>query len=219
MVANAVNLYDCSDLSAGVSKRLPLKGVAGCALCPAPGARPLLAAYVPEAKGSPGFIALYDCGALVAGGDAPPPLCRKSFYRVGGWGLGGWVGGVGGGGAAAGPGTAAAAVQPHCCDTGCSALYPCSPVLTAPVLPAPIPCCSCCYRQANAAQLMWNATGTAVLALTSADVDATNQVRMEAFSGGLPTVRNRIASCARGLGLCAHYICCQADAAAAAARI
>jgi hypothetical protein len=125
MVANAVNLYDFSDLSAGVSKRLPLKGVAGCALCPAPGARPLLAAYVPEAKGSPGFIALYDCGALVAGGDAPPPLCRKSFYRVGGWlaGLGGvwwggWAAGVAGVGllgwgvgvhaaAAAGPGLAA----------------------------------------------------------------------------------------------------------------
>lgn len=29
--------------------------------------------------------------------------------------------------------------------------------------------------QANAARLMWNASGTALLALTAADVDATNQ--------------------------------------------
>ena len=29
--------------------------------------------------------------------------------------------------------------------------------------------------QANAAQLMWNSTGTALLAMTAADVDATNQ--------------------------------------------
>ena len=62
-------------------KRLSLKGVAGFAVCPAP-QRPLLAAYVPEAKGQPGFIALYDYTAIGASGDAPPPLCRKSFYRV-----------------------------------------------------------------------------------------------------------------------------------------
>lgn len=38
--------------------------------------------------------------------------------------------------------------------------------------------CSCMLpaMQANAARLMWNSTGTAVLALTAADVDATNQV-------------------------------------------
>lgn len=68
----------------GVSKRLSLKGVAGFAVCPA-AERPLIAAYVPEAKGSPGFIALYDYSAISAGGDAPPPLCRKSFYRVRAW--------------------------------------------------------------------------------------------------------------------------------------
>lgn len=39
---------------------------------------------MPEAKGSPGFIALYDYTAISASGDAPAPLCRKSFYRVGG---------------------------------------------------------------------------------------------------------------------------------------
>ena len=30
------------------------------------------------------FIALYDYSAISAAGDAPPPLCRKSFYRVSG---------------------------------------------------------------------------------------------------------------------------------------
>lgn len=66
---------------AGVSKRLPLKGVGAFAVCPTP-SRPLVAAYVPEAKGSPAFIALYDYSAISATGDAPPPICRKSFYRV-----------------------------------------------------------------------------------------------------------------------------------------
>ena len=175
MVANAVNLYDCADLSAGVSKRLPLKGVAGCALCPAPGARPLLAAYVPEAKGSPGFIALYDCSALVAGGDAPPPLCRKSFYRVGGLVVGcGWM---------QRQGLAQQLLLPRCRNAvgwvRRYVLYCCNvlnvflpPLLAAARLPVPL----LLLPQANAAQLMWNASGTAVLALTSADVDATNQV-------------------------------------------
>ncbi|KAL4428252.1 hypothetical protein ABPG75_002341 [Micractinium tetrahymenae] len=107
-VTNAVSIYSTADFGAGVSKRLSLKGVAGFAVCPALD-RSVVAAYVPESKGSPGFIGLYDYAAISAGGDAPPPLCRKSFYR------------------------------------------------------------------ANAARLLWNSTGTAVLALTAADVDATNQ--------------------------------------------
>ncbi|KAI3428624.1 hypothetical protein D9Q98_007447 [Chlorella vulgaris] len=107
-VTNAVNIYSTDNWAAGVSKRLPLKGVGAFAVCPTP-SRPLVAAYVPEAKGSPAFIALYDYSAISATGDAPPPICRKSFYR------------------------------------------------------------------ANAAQLLWNSTGSAVLVMTAADVDATNQ--------------------------------------------
>lgn len=49
-------------------------------LLPSP---PVFLLQVPEAKGSPGFIALYDYSAISASGDAPAPLCRKSFYRVG----------------------------------------------------------------------------------------------------------------------------------------
>eukprot|EP00887_Chlorella_sp_A99_P004853 scaffold4.g4853.t1 len=61
-VANAVNIYAPADFGAGVSRRMPLKGLAGFAACPAPGST-LLAAYVPESKGQPGFIALYDHSA------------------------------------------------------------------------------------------------------------------------------------------------------------
>lgn len=72
----------------GVHKRLSLKGVAGFSVCPAAPDRTVLAAYVPETKGQPGFVALYDYSAISVSGDAPPPLSRKSFYRV----CTGWVG-------------------------------------------------------------------------------------------------------------------------------
>lgn len=46
-----------------------------------------------------------------------------------------------------------------------------------PPAPAHLPWLPRCAPtpQANAARLMWNSTGSAVLALTAADVDATNQ--------------------------------------------
>ena len=51
----------------------------GAALSPA-GA--VLAAYVPEARGVPGFVGLYDYRVLDKNGDPPPPISRKSFFRV-----------------------------------------------------------------------------------------------------------------------------------------
>ena len=80
MVTNTVHIYACADWEAGVSQRVAVKGVAGFAACPAP-ASTLLAAYVPEAKGSPGFVALYDY-ATAASGEALTPICRKGFFRV-----------------------------------------------------------------------------------------------------------------------------------------
>ena len=56
-----------------------LKGVGGAALSPM-GA--VLAAYVPEARGVPGFVGLYDYRLLDKGGDPPLPISRKSFFRV-----------------------------------------------------------------------------------------------------------------------------------------
>ena len=63
----------------GILKRLVLKGVGGIALSPI---GHVLAAWVPEAKGVPGFVGLWDHRQLTASGDAPTALSRKSFFRV-----------------------------------------------------------------------------------------------------------------------------------------
>jgi hypothetical protein len=57
--------------------------VAGCSPCAQGAGGPLLlAACVPEAKGSPGFVAIYDVAKLDKGGDPPTPVARRSFFRV-----------------------------------------------------------------------------------------------------------------------------------------
>ena len=66
-------------LPAGPLKRLQLKGVGGFAV--APGNVPRLAAFVAEAKGSPGFVGVWDTASLGASRD-PAPLARRSFFRV-----------------------------------------------------------------------------------------------------------------------------------------
>lgn len=76
---NSVNVYNPRDFPAGILRKLHLKGLGGFAVAPAGG--PHLAAYVPEMKGSPGFVAIYDHTQLVKGGDAPAPICRRSFFR------------------------------------------------------------------------------------------------------------------------------------------
>ena len=62
-------------------RRLQLKGLGGFAVAPA--GAPRLAAYVAESKGSPGFVGIWDHAALPTGGDPPPPIARRSFFRVG----------------------------------------------------------------------------------------------------------------------------------------
>ncbi len=71
----SARLDDC----AGILKRLVLKGVGGVALSPV---GHVLAAWVPEAKGVPGFVGLWDHRQLTSAGDAPTALSRKSFFRV-----------------------------------------------------------------------------------------------------------------------------------------
>ena len=66
-------------VSVGIVRRLVLKGVGGAALSPV---GTVLAAYVPEARGVPGFVGLYDHKLLDKAGDPPPPISRKSFFRV-----------------------------------------------------------------------------------------------------------------------------------------
>ena len=65
----------------GVVKRLSLKNVGGFALSQQQEGPNLLAAFVPEARGSPGFMAVWDLAAI-GKGDNPPHLARRSFFRV-----------------------------------------------------------------------------------------------------------------------------------------
>lgn len=41
-----------------------------------------LAAWVPESKGAPGFVGIWDVVALGKSQDAPAPVARRSFFRV-----------------------------------------------------------------------------------------------------------------------------------------
>lgn len=43
---------------------------------------PLIAGAVPEAKGSPGFVGIWPMSQLSKSPEAPPPLARRSFFRV-----------------------------------------------------------------------------------------------------------------------------------------
>ena len=67
--------------AAGVVGKLAVKGVAGFAVSPNLDA-PMLAAYVPELKGSPGFAGIWPLEALAGRGDTPAPVARRSFFRV-----------------------------------------------------------------------------------------------------------------------------------------
>ena len=64
-----------------MQKRLPLKGVGGFGISPAIARQAKLAAWTPEARGSPGFVGIWDLQEL-GKGDAPPALSRRTFFRV-----------------------------------------------------------------------------------------------------------------------------------------
>ena len=68
-------------VAAGVVGKLAVKGVAGFAVSPNLDA-PMLAAYVPELKGSPGFAGIWPLEALAGKGETPAPVARRSFFRV-----------------------------------------------------------------------------------------------------------------------------------------
>ena len=111
MVTNTLHAYTTADWAAGPTTKFPVKGIAAFAISPAEnqGNQPFVAIYVPEAKGSPGHVALYKLTSGVTQGQVPVPIARRSFFR------------------------------------------------------------------ANSARFFWASTGSAVLGLTAADVDATNQ--------------------------------------------
>lgn len=66
-----------------VAKKIPIKGVTTFQPCPAD--KPLLAAFIAEAKGQPAVATVLDCS-----GEQPTTVSRKSFYRA--TGTGGGVG-------------------------------------------------------------------------------------------------------------------------------
>ena len=67
----------------GVQHKLPLKNVGGFSLSPGTADTPLkLAGWVPEGKGAPGFVGIWDVASLDKSQDAPAPVARRSFFRV-----------------------------------------------------------------------------------------------------------------------------------------
>ena len=69
-------------MGAGVVHKLFLKSVGGFGLSPSPILGLKLAAWVPEGKGAPGFVGIWDVASLGKAHDMPAPIARRSFFRV-----------------------------------------------------------------------------------------------------------------------------------------
>ena len=67
--------------SSGVARKLSLKGIGGFAVSPS-STDEVLAAFVPEGKGIPGFIGLWKLQELGKSPNSPAPYCRRSFFRA-----------------------------------------------------------------------------------------------------------------------------------------
>ena len=65
----------------GVAKKLNLKGVAAFAISP-DAADPVLAAFVPEGKGQPGYVGLWKIQDMDKSPNSVPAFARRSFFRV-----------------------------------------------------------------------------------------------------------------------------------------
>jgi translation initiation factor 2A len=92
-VTNTLHIYNTSNYAAGPCGKLPIKGLFAFSVCPIttkPGSGsggikgPLVATYVAESKGAPGYAALYDTSPALSSPNAPlpDPICRKSFFRA-----------------------------------------------------------------------------------------------------------------------------------------
>lgn len=85
-VTNTLHVYDLSsDCTSGPCVKFPVKGVSKFSLSPtARMENPesmLVITYVPEIKGTPGYLALHQMKQCQQGG-APVPIARKSFFRA-----------------------------------------------------------------------------------------------------------------------------------------
>ena len=80
-MTNEVHFFDGTDFSKGIIDKLRLPGVDAAIMSPA---GPCVACYIPEAKGAPASIALYDTSHLTdptGKSTATAPLARKSFFK------------------------------------------------------------------------------------------------------------------------------------------
>ena len=64
-----------------MAKKLNLKGVGAISLSP-DASSPVLAAFVPEGKGQPGFVGLWKTLDLDKSPNSVPAFARRSFFRV-----------------------------------------------------------------------------------------------------------------------------------------
>ena len=85
-VTNTLHVYDLlQDCSAGPCLKFPVKGISKFSICPTasmenPQSMRVIT-YVPEIKGTPGYLALHQI-QVCPKGTAPVPLARKSFFRA-----------------------------------------------------------------------------------------------------------------------------------------
>jgi len=82
-VTNTLHVYDLKDCGAGPCMKFPVKGVSKFSLCPTAKmeGEMLVMTYVPEIKGTPGYLALHRIVSCPQG-TTPTPLARKSFFRA-----------------------------------------------------------------------------------------------------------------------------------------
>ena len=80
-VNNEVHFFDGTDFGKGIIKKLRLPSVEAAALSPADAQNTLVACYVPEVKGAPASVTLFETAQLTPKGDAPAPIARKSFFK------------------------------------------------------------------------------------------------------------------------------------------
>eukprot|EP00232_Nephroselmis_pyriformis_P008430 CAMPEP_0182877042 /NCGR_PEP_ID=MMETSP0034_2-20130328/14512_1 /TAXON_ID=156128 /ORGANISM="Nephroselmis pyriformis, Strain CCMP717" /LENGTH=518 /DNA_ID=CAMNT_0025009863 /DNA_START=3 /DNA_END=1555 /DNA_ORIENTATION=+ len=82
LVTNEVHVHDATADLTQIARKLRLDGVGAAAL--APGGKPLVACYVPEIKGAPASVRIYDHTQFQVGPgkqEAPQPLARRSFFK------------------------------------------------------------------------------------------------------------------------------------------
>ena len=83
-VTNTLHVYDLKDGdTAPPCVKFPVKGVSKFSLCPTAKmeGEMLVMTYVPEIKGTPGYLALHRIVSCPQG-ETPTPLARKSFFRA-----------------------------------------------------------------------------------------------------------------------------------------